>query len=84
MASIDHVVPLKKGGSDEIDNYVTACWECNLKFREKSFEERKPKPLPINKMAAKLNWDGFSSLYIKLNKNKDEWIKLLESDRQNE
>jgi 5-methylcytosine-specific restriction endonuclease McrA len=25
----DHVVPLSKGGSDEDDNLVTACWRCN-------------------------------------------------------
>ena len=79
MATVDHIIPLSRGGSDTIDNYVTACWECNLKYREKTFDEGKPKPLPINKKAAKLNWDGFSSLYLKLNKNKDEWTKLLQS-----
>jgi 5-methylcytosine-specific restriction endonuclease McrA len=77
-ASIDHIIPLKKGGSNSIDNYVTACWDCNLKYGEKTFDEGKPKPLPINEDAAKVNWDGFSSLYLKLCKKRDEWARLLE------
>jgi len=79
MASVDHIVPHKKGGSDSIDNFVTACWDCNLKYRERTREEGKPDPLPINEEAAKLNWDGFSSLYIQFNRKRDQWIKLLES-----
>ena len=52
-ASVDHVVPASKGGSDSVDNYVTACWECNLKYRDNT--EGKPGPLPIKKS----DWDGF-------------------------
>ncbi len=78
IATVDHVIPVSKGGSDIVDNYVTACWECNLKYKDKGFDDGKPKPLSINKHAAKLNWDGFSSLYVYINKNKDdEWVKLL-------
>lgn len=78
MASIDHVHPLKKGGLDETDNYVTACWGCNLKWRDKLHTEGKPKPLRVNTMAIKINWDGFSTLYPKFSKNsKDEWTRLL-------
>ena len=29
--TIDHIIPLSKGGVDEITNYVTACFECNQK-----------------------------------------------------
>ena len=77
MASVDHIIPFKKGGSDLMENYATACWNCNQKFKDKSFNDGKPKPLPINIMAAKLNWDGFLSLYLKLQKEKDEWASLL-------
>jgi hypothetical protein len=27
---VDHVHPVSRGGSDELDNLVTACWSCNL------------------------------------------------------
>lgn len=26
---VDHVFPKSKGGTDSMDNLVTACWECN-------------------------------------------------------
>lgn len=28
-ATIDHVIPLYRGGSNELTNMVTLCWECN-------------------------------------------------------
>jgi len=30
VLSVDHIVPKKRGGTDEIDNLATACMECNL------------------------------------------------------
>lgn len=29
IATVDHVVPLHAGGSNELDNLVAACWKCN-------------------------------------------------------
>jgi 5-methylcytosine-specific restriction endonuclease McrA len=29
--SVDHVVAVTRGGSHEVANFVTACWECNLR-----------------------------------------------------
>lgn len=26
---VDHIIPKSRGGTDDIDNLVTACWECN-------------------------------------------------------
>ena len=78
-ASVDHMEPWSKGGEDLEDNYVTACWECNLKFREKTWREDKPKPTKFNKNTKDVNWDGLSSLYIKLNPTEDHWVKLLKS-----
>jgi hypothetical protein len=26
---VDHVLPRSRGGGDELDNLVTACWSCN-------------------------------------------------------
>ena len=25
----DHVIPVSEGGSNELDNLITACWDCN-------------------------------------------------------
>lgn len=29
VLQVDHVIPLRKGGTDSFDNYVTACEACN-------------------------------------------------------
>lgn len=29
VLEVDHVIPVAKGGTDELDNLVTSCWECN-------------------------------------------------------
>lgn len=33
-AEIDHVIPLSKGGTNELDNLVTACRPCNQAKRD--------------------------------------------------
>ena len=76
-ASVDHVHPHSKGGKDGEDNYVTACWECNLKLNDKSEKQGKPKPNKVNKNSELVNWDGLSSLYLELSEKNDEWCKLL-------
>lgn len=77
-ASVDHVNPTSKGGEDSEDNYVTACWKCNLYLNDITPEQGKPLPNKSNENAVKVNWDGLSSLYVKLCKNRDEWVNLLE------
>jgi len=67
-ASVDHVRPFAKGGEDMVDNYVTACWQCNLKYRDKEVGVKKPIP---NKIIDS-NWDGFFGLYKILEQIKHE------------
>jgi 5-methylcytosine-specific restriction endonuclease McrA len=76
-ASIDHVIPHSKGGSDTNDNFVTACWRCNNIINDKTKLQGKPSVRPIDK-EPNLNWDGLSSVYLKLSKKKDAWTKLIE------
>ena len=76
-ASVDHVIPLSVGGNNSEENYVTACWECNLKWREKTIENGKPVPNKINKNASHVNWDGMASLYVVLDKKEDKVTKIL-------
>jgi 5-methylcytosine-specific restriction endonuclease McrA len=37
--SLDHIVPLKVGGTHSIVNVVICCWECNGKKGSKRLEE---------------------------------------------
>jgi hypothetical protein len=78
-ASVDHVIPFSKNGRDVEENYVTACWRCNLDLNDKSEEGGKPFPNEVDNDNAKLKWDGLSSVYVKLNKKKDEWVRLLKN-----
>ena len=75
FASIDHIIPVTKGGVNDIDNYVTSCWECNLKYGNTSHDGGKPLPSPINTTNTK--WDGFCSLYPKISNKQDEWTKII-------
>ena len=38
IASVDHLEPRASGGTDEIDNLVTACWPCNIAKSEFSVQ----------------------------------------------
>lgn len=63
-ASVDHVKPFSKQGENNIENYVSACWKCNLKYGNKEIGSGKPKPKKI----LESEWDGFYELYKKLKK----------------
>lgn len=78
-ASVDHVVPVTKGGTNDEENLVTACWRCNLNWNNKSVAQGKPQPNKLNENAIKVSWDGLSSLYPKLCKKKDDWCRLIEA-----
>lgn len=38
----DHVIPVAQGGGDEIENLVTACWDCNRGKGAESLDARAP------------------------------------------
>lgn len=38
-ATVDHVIPLSRGGTDELENLRLAHWSCNLKKSDKLVEE---------------------------------------------
>ncbi len=82
-ASVDHIVPVTKGGTNEEANLVTACWRCNLNLNDKSTDKGKPQPNQLNKSAIEVNWDGLSSLYPLLRKQPDDWCKLIIISSQN-
>ena len=38
-STIDHIIPRSKGGTDTIDNFVVACYECNCDKSDLNREE---------------------------------------------
>lgn len=37
--TVDHVMPVCKGGSDDMDNLVLCCWECNTSKNINTLEQ---------------------------------------------
>ena len=35
MATVDHVIPQSKGGTNDIDNLVPCCFSCNAKKKDR-------------------------------------------------
>ena len=64
-SSVDHIIPVSKGGKNEMTNYATSCMDCNQKFNEKEVGNGKIKPREIKPSS----WDGFFGLYVKLKKS---------------
>jgi 5-methylcytosine-specific restriction endonuclease McrA len=57
MASPDHVLPWSHGGSNNLDNLVTACWTCQFARGERSLEDARiidPRSRPL----VRDDWDG--------------------------
>jgi len=77
FASVDHIIPVSNGGLNEIGNYVTACWECNLSLGNTEFDDKPPHD-KTNVNNEECGWDGMSSLYLKLAGGNDEWVRLIE------
>jgi len=40
--SIDHMIPLSKGGTNDIDNLLPVCVSCNSQKRDKTIKEFRP------------------------------------------
>lgn len=53
-ASIEHAVPVSRGGSSEIENLITTCYECNAAKGDALAEELGWHQLP----PAESDWDG--------------------------
>lgn len=47
-ATIDHLTPLSKGGTNRRENLVVACWKCNNQKADKDFTEFDLKLKPIS------------------------------------
>lgn len=82
-ASIDHVVPVCRGGGSGIANLVTACYMCNSIKQNWLLEELRWELLQEPPPAE--SWDGLSGSYLQLHRlaalpwdrYHEAWIKVL-------
>jgi hypothetical protein len=42
VLEVDHVIPLAEGGTDDIANLATACWDCNHGKAARTLDDRAP------------------------------------------
>jgi hypothetical protein len=78
FASADHIVPVSRGGKNEINNLVPSCWKCNLNKNDNDPNDYKCLDIPDN--LANLCWDGLFSIYPKIGGDNSGWIKLIQED----
>ena len=78
-ASIDHVLAVTRGGQNTLDNYVSACWECNLaKSNDAGWT-----PTPRQSSS----WDGLLAAFVGLARSGDyvpdatdkKWLHAVET-----
>lgn len=59
---VDHVVPVARGGGNDPENLVPACWECNSEKRDLTTDEwadkrrAAGKPWPVPSLDARIRW----------------------------
>ncbi len=82
-ASIDHIHAVSRGGTNSLDNYLTACWKCNVDKNDRPLENWGEiiDTLPTA-------WDGLSSLFVYLyhkdsaDSTEKVWYRLLNDRKQ--
>jgi 5-methylcytosine-specific restriction endonuclease McrA len=65
--TIDHLIPLSKGGGNTLDNLVIACYTCNFRKGNKLLKNFKPlllKPLKQGVQNETINTDNASNICI--------------------
>lgn len=73
--TIDHVVPLSKGGADELVNMISACWECNQAKGAKSLEEFICLARPLWAGAMHRQWRKRQEKLTPINRHGVEWLQ---------
>ncbi|MBR0150159.1 MAG: HNH endonuclease [Synergistaceae bacterium] len=74
----DHIIPVSAGGSDELDNLITACMFCNS--QKSGFD---PRICGIDALKAYLRGLNHDKPQFYLRPNNDTWIFLEPSPKLN-
>lgn len=72
---IDHVIPVCKGGVNDIDNLITACFDCN---RGKSGEELTSIPMSLTEKSERLKIA--KTQYLQYKKHLQKQRELIDAD----
>jgi 5-methylcytosine-specific restriction endonuclease McrA len=70
--TIDHVVPRSRGGPNSWDNFVVACFPCNIKKRDRTPKEA---GLHLRTVPKKPNWYPLATRYTK--NSPESWKRFL-------
>lgn len=60
VLEVDHLIPWSRGGSDDVENLVPACWRCNQEKSDRTpaewqqWRESRGKPWPVPSLEATL------------------------------
>ena len=73
-ASVDHIVPVTHGGTNDQENLVSCCMICNIRrgnFVDDRYVTSK------HPSSCDLRWDGFALLYPLLLGGEDKWTRII-------
>jgi len=66
----DHLTPIAKGGTDNIDNIVAACWPCNKKKGNRTLGEYR---LYLDRLAGQITEESAIPAYTGFVVSSEEW-----------
>lgn len=72
--TLDHVMPVSRGGQHTWDNVVAACGKCNNKKGNRTPSEAR---MPLLRTPAKPKWLPYNELGLKKNSTPDIWVDYL-------
>lgn len=79
--AIDHIIPVSRGGTNELNNLICACWECNTSKNNHSPEVWQNRMIEIEDLKVAENWDGFLSILMKF-EPENEWLRYFNNRKK--
>ena len=84
VLEVDHIMPVKKGGGNDINNLITSCFNCN---RGKSATELTSLPKKLNQnieeiKEKELQYKEYSKILQKIEKRKNAEIEIINDTYQ--
>ena len=76
ILEIDHIVPVSNNGTNDINNLITSCFDCN---RGKSFRsiEVKEEPIVVSLKEQELQYQQYQDFLLEIDKRLNKEVELL-------